>query len=402
MKNRTRLFLFLIAAASVHCGDDDGGATIAPDATVDGFDRGALLSNLGENVLLPTYESFALNIAELVTESQNYCDALATADEATAREAAQDAWKTAMISWQMAEVMQIGLADAGDRGLHDLIYSWPVTSACAVDQAVMIRLNDPAGYDFPASLSNRRGLNSLEYLLFYEDLESVCTAATQPDGWDVLSDEERRAARCGYVQAAAADLAVQSAALVQAWQPEGGNFVGELTAAGNGSQRFVSQEEALNELFAALFYIDTVTKDQKLAEPAGMAINACNVVDEPCLDELESRYAYHSKENIAANIHGFRMLFQGQSGAGEDGSGFDDLLTARDRADLAQKMEEALTTAAAAVDGMPGSLLDALQSDYSSVTAAHAAVKGITDPLKTEVPGVLDLEIPTEAGGDND
>lgn len=400
MKTYTGFFLLLASVAAAHCGDD-GNPGASLDAAVDDFDRGALLSNLGENVLLPTYESFALSISDLVTDTDSYCSALGTADEVPAREAAQDAWKTAMVAWQLAEVMQIGLADDGDRGLHDLIYSWPVISACAVDQGVMARLNDPAAYDFPSSVSNRRGLDSIEYLLFYENLDSLCPPQIRPEGWDVLSADERRAARCGYTHAAASDLAAQGAALVEAWQPEGGDFLGELTTAGNGSQRFASENDAVNTVFGALFYIDTVTKDQKLAQPAGMALNACNVTSEPCLDELESMYAYHSKENIAANIEGFRMLFRGQSEDGQDGSGFDDFLAARDRADLAQKMDEALTTAAAAVDTMPGSLRDALQSDYSSVTAAHAAVKAVTDPLKIELPAALDL-IPPEAGGEND
>lgn len=404
LRIRTGLFVLLLGAAATNCGDDGGddGEGSTPDADVDSFDLGALLSNVGENVLLPTFERFDRDVADLTGAADAYCTALGTADEEVERATTQAAWKTAMISWQLAQVMQIGLADDDDDGLQDLIYSWPVVSACAVDQSVMTHFNDPAAYDISVNLSYHRGLDAIEYLLFNESLESVCLPAVQPDGWDVLTDAERRAARCGYAQGAIADLAVQSASLVDAWRPAGGDFLGELTSAGNGSQRFASELEAVNTVFGALFFIDTVTKDQKLRQPAGMAINSCNVVDAPCLDELESQHAFHSKENIVANLEGFRMLFGGEGQDGQDGSGFDDFLVARDRADLAESIKQAIADAAAAVDTMPGSLRDALQNDYSSVTAAHDAVKGVTDPLKTEVPGILDLEIPKEAGGDND
>jgi hypothetical protein len=48
------------------------------------------------------------------------------------------------------------------------------------------------------------------------------------------------------------------------------------------------------------------------------------------------------------------------------------------------------------------SLAVALANDKASVTALHAAIKKVTDALKTEIVTVLDLEIPKVVEGDND
>ena len=47
-------------------------------------------------------------------------------------------------------------------------------------------------------------------------------------------------------------------------------------------------------------------------------------------------------------------------------------------------------------------LADALKNDLASVKGAHAAVKKVTDNLKTQLVTVLDLELPKSSEGDND
>ena len=49
-----------------------------------------------------------------------------------------------------------------------------------------------------------------------------------------------------------------------------------------------------------------------------------------------------------------------------------------------------------------GTLQEALVSDPGSVRDGHAAVKVLTDLLKTEVVTVLSLSVPQEGAGDND
>ena len=399
MKYTNYLFVGAIVA---HLSCSSEPANDHADAADDNFDRSALLRNVTENVLLPTYEQFRDRTAELVEAVGTYCDSLEESDELTNRTAAEQAWKNAMIAWQWAELMQVGPTVDDDRHLHDLVYSWPVVSGCAVDQEVMALHDDPGNYDITQTLANRRGLDANEYALFSGDLGSECAPQIRPAGWDALSDTEKRAARCAFVKQAASDLAAHAQTTLDKWTTSGAAFMNELIMAGTQSSRFASEHAAVNALFGALFYIDTVTKDEKLGQPTGLIPNACSADSAPCLRELESQYARHSKENIAANLTGFRRLFFGDAQDGSEGSGFDDYLVARGRGDVAEAIRTAVDTAQAAVEEIPGSASEALQSNYNKVVDAHAAVRAVTDSLKNDVPDILSLEIPTEAGGDND
>ncbi len=395
----------LCVLAAIGCsGDDGGGGDGTPQADArppDTFDRQAMVAHLAEQVLLPTYEAFAGRAAELGPAVDAYCAALGGKQEAAARTAAQAAWRAAMLEWQAAELMLVGPAAMDDRALRDVIYSWPVTSTCAIDREVMERHLDPA-HDLSAELSNRRGLPALEYVLFAASLEHTCPVASPPEGWDALEDAMRAQARCGFAQAAAADLAAQADAVATGWRPDGGNYVGQLAGAGESSSDIGTPQEAANLISDAMFYIDTETKDMKLGEPAGIADNSCGAVEEPCADEIESRTSGHSKENVVRNLEAFRMLYTGDRPPAGGGPGFDDFLVGLGASDVAEQMAADIDAAIAAAGGIPGTLEEALAADRESVVATYGAVKTVTDTLKSQFLTVLGLDIPDGAAGDND
>jgi hypothetical protein len=216
--------------------------------------------------------------------------------------------------------------------------------------------------------------------------------------WAAIAGElEQR--RADYVATLGKLLHDRALALMAAWEAGQGNFVGELASAGNGSTVYATDHAALNALSDALFYLDTVTKDVKLAVPAGLS-DCAEVV---CPEALESTYAGFSKEEVRNNLLGFAAAFHG--GPRDDGEalGFDDWLAAVGAGDLATRMGDDIEAALTAVDAIEeDDLADALMSDRSSVEGLYFAVKAITDNLKSQFITVLDLEIPKSAEGDND
>lgn len=370
----------LVAAAA--CGGGGGGSSI--DARPDQFDRAAMIANLVGGVIRPTYQAFAERAGELETAAAAWC-----ADPA-ALEDARAAWRAAMVTWQRAEMMLVGPAAMNERALRDLIYSWPTVSTCAVDQEVAMVHADPDGYDIGSRTANRRGLAALEYVLFTASLDHTCPSQLEPPGWNELGEEQRSAARCAYARAAAADVAARAGEVASGWEA----YAGELAAG--------SPQEAANLISDAMFYLDTETKDMKLAEPAGIAVNSCGAIEEPCPDELESPHARHSKENVIANLAGFRMLFTGDREPGGAGLGFDDFLVGLGAGDLSTEMTGEIDAALASAGDIPGTLEEAIASSRESVVSAHGAVKAVTDDLKSQFLTVLGLDAPDDAAADND
>jgi predicted lipoprotein len=330
-------------------------------------------------------------------------EALAAGPDAGTRQAAREAFHRAMEAWQVVEPMQLGPAAPrsmpGGAELRDNIYSWPLVSRCAIEEQIVSRGYEAAS--FPTTLVSRRGLYALEYLLFYEGSDTECSSSSVivADGtWAALPSEEREARKRAYAAVVAALVRQVADQLVEAWEAGKGDFARTFETAGPGNAVYPSSQAALNSVSDALFYVEATVKDKKIARPLGL--RECSA--DTCPELLESPFARRSKQNIAANLVGYRRLTEG-CGANFEGMGFDDLLGAVGTEALAAKLSERVLSAQAALQAIEeADLAQALVQDKASVRAVYDGRKGITDVMKTEMATVLDLELPATVEGDND
>jgi predicted lipoprotein len=387
--------LALATTAFVGCG---GGETKRPDAPPDGFDRGAMLAHLGRNVLAPLQASFATEASALPAAIGAHCDALDTGTPGTTGEAARAAWGRTMDAWQSAEAVLVGPAAMDNRALRDKIYGWPLLASCGIDRDTVTSWADPASYVVDTRLVNLRSLAAVEYLMF--NTATAHTCPTTPVGWDALGADLPRA-RCRQALAVATDVAVHAAALDEAWRANAGDYGSVLANAGMSGSPFSSAHEAVNVISDGLFYVDRMVKDMKLAEPAGLAVNACGTVEVPCEREAELRYADRASFAIRSNLATVRAVFTGKT-ATVDGPSFDDFLREVGSTELADRMTASLDGAIAAAAVLPDSFLGALTTNYADVVATHTAIKLFTDDLKSQFLTVLALEIPDDVATDND
>lgn len=360
-----------------------------------------MLAHLGEHLLVPVYSSFEVAAEQLKTDVADLCAAVGGADETSALDTARASFAVAMDRWQVAEAMLLGPAAMNERTLREQIYSWPLVSTCAIDQEVAA-LRATGSVDITTKLNNRRGLDAVDYLLFSPSLEHTCTAQTAPVGWNELDELTRKRARCDYASAAAADVHTRAMIVTTAWTAGDSPFLDDLRNAGLAGSSFASAQEAVNVVSDALFYLDSEVKTMKLAEPAGIAVNSCATVQEPCKAELESPLSLRSKDNIVRNLEGFSLLFHGDSADGAAGIGFDDFLIELGAPDLAATMSADIASAVATAIAIPGTLETALDDSYDSVVASYEATKAVTVSLKSQFLTVLALDLPDSAAGDND
>ncbi len=390
-----------VASIIVGCGESTSTETGAQfgqqDRVVDNtFNETALLTSLVDKVIVPTYLEFAQNALALQNAIDNYCGALSSQTDASGDLVnAQASWQTAMTTWQLAEMMQIGPLLENGSNLRNKIYSWPNVSSCAVDQDVVNA--EAQDYDIRLRTSSRKGLDALEYTLFNTNLNHSCTAfGTAPDGWNNRPDDARMIARCHYSLIAANDLVENANVLVDAWQ--GSEGYGEiLKNAGQQLSDFTSALEAVNDVSDSMFYLTEVTKDAKLATPVGLFANDCGL--SPCVENAESVYSDHSLQNIIANLKAFQTLFFGGS---EADVGFDDFLVEEGDAETAEKMKQDLAAAISFAESLNSSYETLLSEQADQVEALHENVKTVTDTLKTDFIQSLALELPATSAGDND
>jgi uncharacterized protein len=375
---------------------------VAPSASSAAFSKAGLIDAAAECATWH-YCEFEGRARALETATSAYRDG----PSPDTKTQAQQAFVDAMGSWQRAELFRFGPAarstEPGGQDLRDLIYAWPARSECKVDEQTLSQSYlGPAFHslDFSASPVTGRTLTALEYLLFESGVQNHCSAYSAVNaggGWAALAADEIVTRRRAYAAEAAVDLRTRAVELRQAWNPDGGNFKG-LLASGSGNPIFKNEQEVLNAINGALFYLDSEFKDIKLATPLGLSPECTATV---CPDAVESRYTELSVAYLRENLVGFRRLFQG-CGPDYAGIGFDDWLRDAGAGDLAERMLSNLADVDAALAAVPGSLAQALVNNRELPLAIHTATKSVTDELKTDLVTVLNLELPAASEGDND
>jgi predicted lipoprotein len=358
-----------------------------------------VLSNIGPSVILPALSDFAESLDHLKTALSDWSTNIEdSGDVLAAQSAAQESWGQAMHMWQRLEVMQVGPAGSAlntiaGEDIRDEIYSWPTVNYCRVDQKTATGQWQEEDF-IEVNLVNAYGLDALEHLLFAGD-EPACNPAVPPgsDGtWDAMGQEGVWAARAGFATVLTDHLIGQTTNLTEMWSATGSNFSGKLAGTADESV-YSSNKEALNAIYDAMFYLETDTKDRKLAQPLGL--RDCET--EACPGDLEGLVSGQSLDMLAANLEGFEALFTG----GEE-LGFKDLLSDLGHGDLAESMLVHAEGAKNAILAFEGSLYDAIENGDGQAMELFDTLGLLTSEIKWDVATVLSMNVPTEAVGDND
>ena len=348
------------------------------------------LQTIGNDIVLPSLEDFQSKLATLHEEVQS----ATTAEDLNN---ARATWSTVMQTWQRVEMMQIGpigssLTAVEGMDMRDEIYSWPTTDGCSILHHVVDETWKEEEF-FTSQQVYSYGMDALE-VLFFSDI-SVCPQSDPlvADGiWDSMDDDLLMQRKIHFAQTLTNQLVVQIDTIISNWSPEGGDFVGKLAMQHKDSP-YMSSQEALNAIYDALFYLEKMTKDKKLAQPLG--IKDCT--QDLCVDALEGKLSERSLSHIIENITAFRLMF-----TGGEGVGLDDILIDLGHEDVGTKLLADIDQTLLLSEQLDGSLETALQERKEVVLALYYSLRNVTTTLKVNLSMLLSMQIPAEAAGDND
>ena len=97
-------FLFCLTLIVFSCATDDNGTT---DDSSDSFDRGAMLVNWADNIIVPSYQAFAAETSALKTEVAAFTSNPTEAQLTSLRQA----WEQSYLSFQNVSIFEIGRAE---------------------------------------------------------------------------------------------------------------------------------------------------------------------------------------------------------------------------------------------------------------------------------------------------
>jgi predicted lipoprotein len=336
------------------------------DACASDFDQLSLLSNVGNNIILPSYQKLASETTDLDLAAVDFTNNPTVGNLSLLRNALQGTW----ITWQSASLFEFGPADTEE--LRTYMNNFPV---------FVTRLNDAissGSYDLQTeTYSYARGFPALDYLLYG-------IAGSDNDLVNLYSTASDANNRKQYLKDVTALIKQKANAVHDAWKVGGANYLNTFT-----STEGVANGKPISNLINQLNQAYEFFKNNKLGIPISAKTGYVPILPA----NVEAYYSRQSLPLALASIRANKAVFLGIHD-GTNGVGLDDYLMATN----ASKGSEPLHTVIinqydAAINTLlalePSSLHDAINTNLNEVKAAYAAAQNQVVYLKTDLPSAL-------------
>lgn len=337
------------------------------------YDRQAMLVNYSDNLIVPGYQAFKTEAAEL----SNAVAAFAATPNAATLADARTAWQETSLAWQVVSVYEFGPADQEMLRTNINIYPTATTQ---------IENNIGGTYNLQATANlAAKGLPALDYLLYGKASEAAVLA--------LYTSDAKAANRKKYLQDVANLVKEHAEAVYDGWTS--GNYAATFkqspgTAVGSAVGNLVNQ----------LNYEIDLTKRAKVGIPAGKF-----TAGTPLPEKVEAYFSGTSLELLRKNIQAQKNIFLGQSAAGTNGPGLDDYLNyvgaKYNNQSLAAAIEQQYEAALTASNAIPVPLTEAVTTHPQLVSKVYEEMQKLIVLTKTDMPAALGVTISyTDNDGD--
>jgi len=365
-----KVFLLLSIAFTMYACTDDEPEGESPKNV--SFDRGALLANLTDNIIIPAYEDFVGQVEDLETAA----NAFTASPEESTLTTLQDAWLTTYTTWQRVSVFEIGPAESVGLRLNVNIYPADVTQ---INENIS---NGAYDLSLPSNRTSK-GFPAMDYLLFGEDSDEA-----------VITAFENSTNRQQYLNDIVTDMNNLSTQVRDEWQ-EGfrDTFVDN-----DGSSSTASVDRIVNDY---IFYYERFLRAGKMGIPGGVFSGT------PAPQNIEAFYnGTISKQLFLEGLGAVQDFFNGVAyNGGAQGESLSDYLdalnTVKDGADLSTIINNQFEEARTAVQSL-GTFTQELENNPPiAFLEAYNEVQRIVPLIKVDMVSALSISIDfADADGD--
>jgi predicted lipoprotein len=331
-------------------------------------DKKAMLSNIGNNIIIPNYKALKVAIDKL--------DSATTAfnlnPDNTNLTNLQNLFKEAYRIWQTCSPFDLGPAET--EYLRVNMNTFPTDTT-------LINSNISAGgYDIN-SIANwkAKGLPGVDYLLY----------GTGADNNEILlqyTTDADAAKRKTYLAVLTADMKTKVTTVVNAWLSTEGNYINTFINADG-----TDIGSSLGLLVNQLNYDLEIIKNFKVGTPLGKQTLG---VFHP--EKTEGYYSGISVELALLQLQTIEDIFLGRSNQG-NGFGFDDYLdqigAQYNGGSLSTTIKNQFTSAITKLQLVPDPLSSSIQNNTTAVDAAYVELQKLVVLLKTDMPSEMGILI---------
>jgi hypothetical protein len=353
----------LIMACS--SSSDDSSSSGGGD---EAFDRGALLSNLADNIIIPAFQDLSTDLRTLTTNK----DVFTATPNQENLEALRSAWLEAYTTWQNVEMFDIGEAETIQYAFQMNVYP---TNTDDVEQNIA-----SGDYDLGSPNNNDAvGFPALDYLL-YGVAEGDAAIV------EVYSSENYRT----YLS----DLVDQMERLTTQVLNDWTSGYRDVFVSQTGN----TTTSALN-LFTNdyIFYYEKKLRANKIGIPAG------NFSNTPLPDRVEGFYSrIYSRDLALEGMQSVVDVFNGTGyTTGVDGESFRTYLEQLERTDLANTILSRYADATERLEVLDNNLVNQISANNVAMTQAFDALQLAVVSIKVDMLSAFDIRVDfIDADGD--
>ncbi|SEB50180.1 Predicted lipoprotein [Tenacibaculum sp. MAR_2009_124] len=368
MKKILYVLLLSVVIGACSSSSDNGGNT-----SDDNFDRSTLLTNVANNIIIPSYTSFQTKLATLKEKTTAFTN---TADVSTLVEV-RTAWFEAYKAWQHVGIYNIGKAE--ELAYDSFFNTFPLTAAD-------VDANIASGtYDID-HVNNRDALGfpALDYLVHgvgsndTEVLEKYTTNANATNYKKYLND-------------VIAKMVSLTDVVVADWN---GAYKNEFINS-TGNTATSSLNKLVNDY---IFYYEKKLRANKIGIPVGI-FSGGTIFPE----KVEAYYKKTvSKELMLESLTSVQNFFNGTHFSnGNAGIGLKAYLEAIGREDLATKINNQLEVARTKITTLNDNLSEQIANDRDGVSAVYTELQKVVAMFKVEMLTAINVNVDyVDADGD--
>jgi uncharacterized iron-regulated protein len=310
-----------------------------------------ILSDFAQVVVYPAYS----DLEAKATDLNNAILEFIAAPTNDLLQQAQDAWRSTRQPWEQSEAFLFGPVE--DFNYDPALDTWPVNR---VDLDSLLNSNNSLSVEeietLPESL---KGFHCIEYLLFGDG--GVKTAAD-------FTEREYL-----YLSSLSQNLLGITQSLRLSWDADQpGNFSAEVILAGEGSNRYASQQEAFIAIATAMAGICDEVANGKMEEPLFSQDSTLE----------ESQFAHNSTTDFRNNMLGVLQAYLGKYT--EDGTGLNDLVAANNIS-LDNKLIEQMNAAVTSLSVIDDHYGKAIYTQQVQIMNAQDAINALRQTLEGEL-----------------
>lgn len=342
----------------------------------DNFDREAILVNWADNIIIPSFENFALTTESLHTAANDFSSDPSQETLTTLR----NEWLESYTAWQHVSMFEMGRAM--DLRYRDNLNIYPTDTEEIIDNI------EEGAYNLELpSLNNSQGFPALDYLLFGldESDDAILAFYTTNENADAYKD---------YVTDLTERIDALTNSVLDAWISDyRDEFVSNT---GNGANS--SLDMMVNDY---IFYYEKALRAGKVGIPAGVFSGT------PLDSHVEGYYSeVHSKSLLLESIDAAQNFFTGQHfGAETQGESLHSYLeylgTEKDGSSLATLINSQFEEARLEVEDLDNNLSAQIRTDNTEMLSAYDALQRNVVNMKVDMLQALNISVDyVDADGD--